>query len=226
MGHVIINTSNDAPVTASNPLPITGGGGTQYTEADTDTTITGTAVMWEDASDTLRAVSAAKPLPVTVASITAGNTNIGDVDVASIAAGDNNIGNVDVVTLPALPTGTNAIGATKDNGPNWTSVFGVAGARFTSADQSASAASVTDAPTAGQKLVITDILVSTGSAIRVDFKEETSGTVLASLYMGVNDTQVWVPRGKLKLATADKKLQVQTSLIGAIAVTVGYYSET
>ena len=41
-----------------------GTSGTQYTEADTDATITGTAVMWEDASDTLRAVSAAKPLPV------------------------------------------------------------------------------------------------------------------------------------------------------------------
>ena len=40
------------------------GGGTQYTEGDTDSTITGTAAMWEDGSDTLRAVSAAKPLPV------------------------------------------------------------------------------------------------------------------------------------------------------------------
>ncbi len=42
------------------------GGGTQYTEADTDASITGTAVMWEDTSDTLRAVSAAKPLPVNI----------------------------------------------------------------------------------------------------------------------------------------------------------------
>lgn len=34
--------------------------------------------------------------------------DIGDVDVASIAAGDNNIGNVDIAS--ALPAGTNAIG--------------------------------------------------------------------------------------------------------------------
>src|SRR5207247_2512845 len=34
--------------------------------ADTDSTITGTAVMWEDTSDTLRSVSAAKPFPVNV----------------------------------------------------------------------------------------------------------------------------------------------------------------
>lgn len=40
------------------------GGGTQYTEGDTDASITGTAVLWEDASDTLVAVSAAKPLPI------------------------------------------------------------------------------------------------------------------------------------------------------------------
>ncbi len=41
-----------------------GGGGTQYTEGDTDTSITGTALLWEDTSDTLRPASAAKPLPV------------------------------------------------------------------------------------------------------------------------------------------------------------------
>jgi hypothetical protein len=39
-------------------------GGSQYTEGDVDTTITGTALMWEDSGDTLRAVSAATPLPV------------------------------------------------------------------------------------------------------------------------------------------------------------------
>ena len=34
-----------------------GGGGTQYTEADTDSTITGTVLMMEDTSDTIRAVT-------------------------------------------------------------------------------------------------------------------------------------------------------------------------
>lgn len=41
------------------------GGGTQYTEADVDATITGTAIMWEDAADTLTPVNVSKPLPVT-----------------------------------------------------------------------------------------------------------------------------------------------------------------
>lgn len=41
-----------------------GSGGVQYTEGDTDSTITGTAILWEDSADTLRSVSVAKPLPV------------------------------------------------------------------------------------------------------------------------------------------------------------------
>lgn len=44
------------------------GGGTQYTEADVDASITGTALMWEDTSDTLRVASASKPLPVSIIS--------------------------------------------------------------------------------------------------------------------------------------------------------------
>lgn len=38
---------------------------TEYAEGTTDATISGPAIMWEDTSDTLRAVSVAKPLPVT-----------------------------------------------------------------------------------------------------------------------------------------------------------------
>lgn len=40
------------------------GGGTQYAEGDTADPITGTAAMWEDSGDTLRAISMGKPLPV------------------------------------------------------------------------------------------------------------------------------------------------------------------
>src|SRR4030042_5844345 len=40
--------------------------GTEYTEGDTDATITGTALMWEDAANTLVAPSAGKPLPVEI----------------------------------------------------------------------------------------------------------------------------------------------------------------
>lgn len=47
---------------------------------------------------------------ITLPALPTGTNNIGDVDIASIAAGDNNIGNVDIVTLPALAAGTNNIG--------------------------------------------------------------------------------------------------------------------
>src|SRR4030042_1882678 len=60
----------------SNPLAVrltntdgdyvAAGAGTQYTEGDTDATITGTALMWEDAANPLVAASAAKPLPVEI----------------------------------------------------------------------------------------------------------------------------------------------------------------
>lgn len=60
VGIVGITTNRELKVS------VTSGGtaGVQYTEADTDSTITGTAIMWEDTSDTLRSVSAAKPLPI------------------------------------------------------------------------------------------------------------------------------------------------------------------
>jgi len=37
-----------------------------YTEAETDASIDGIPILWEDAADTLRAASAAKPLPVNI----------------------------------------------------------------------------------------------------------------------------------------------------------------
>lgn len=143
---------------------------------------------------------------VTVGSITAGTNNIGDVDVASIAAG------------------TNTIGGTRDAGPAWTVSYGVAGAVFTSADAS-TAAAVTSAPTAGQKLVITDIIFSVDTAMQVDFEIETAGTVFYTVHAAANQTYQLTPRSPLKLPTADKKLMVDTDAAGNIAVTAFYYSE-
>jgi hypothetical protein len=83
------------------------GGGTQYTEGDTDASVTGTALMWEDAADTLRVASASKPLPVSViAALPAGTNAIGKLSANSGV----DIGDVDVASLPALATGTNYIG--------------------------------------------------------------------------------------------------------------------
>lgn len=105
---------NVAVVDASGAQITSFGAGAEYTEGDTDSSITGKAFLWEDASETLRAVSVAKPLPVQlITALPAGTNNIGDVDVLSLPAlpaGTNNIGDVDVLSLPALPAGTNNIG--------------------------------------------------------------------------------------------------------------------
>lgn len=93
-----------------------GGGGVEYTEGDTDATIVGSAIMWEDTSDTLRPVSASKPLPVdvkntsiavtsatlaTAAKQDTGNTSLASIDGKITAV---NTGAV-VVSSSALPTG-------------------------------------------------------------------------------------------------------------------------
>jgi len=63
------------------------GGGTQYTEGAVDATITGNALLWEDAADTLRAVSAAKPLPVEVIAGATSGTEYTEGDVDATIAG-------------------------------------------------------------------------------------------------------------------------------------------
>lgn len=84
------------------------GGGTQYTEADTDASITGTAIMWEDTSDTLRAVSAAKPLPVSVQNSTIAVTQSGTWDEVGINDSGNNISVDWAGTVPPIGAGTEA----------------------------------------------------------------------------------------------------------------------
>ncbi len=103
--------------------------------------------------------------------------------------------------------------------------WGIAGVRFSSADQSAAAAAVSDAPPAGLKLVATDIEISVDTAMKVTLSEETTGTVISEVYMGANTTVNLVTRGKRKLATAVKKLMVRTSASGNITVNAGYYFE-
>lgn len=109
---------------------------------------------------------------------------------------------------------------TSDNGPAWTPAY-----LHTASADASSGADVTAAPTTGQKIVIDDVIVSTGAALTVTFEEETSGTDVLKLYMAENGIAQMTPRGKIKLATADKKLRVITSGAGAVAVTVCYHSE-
>lgn len=102
--------------------------------------------------------------------------------------------------------------------------FGVSGAAVVSADMT-TAAAVTDAPATGKKLVIVDIIVSAGTAMNVLFEEETSGTDIFKVFIPANGTVHIKPRGKVKLATAGKKLTAKASVSGNVAITTTYYDE-
>lgn len=63
------------------------GGGTQYTEGDTDATITGTAILWEDATNTLKSVNASDPLPVNVVAGSTSGTEYTEGDTDATISG-------------------------------------------------------------------------------------------------------------------------------------------
>ena len=121
--------------------------------------------------------------------------------------------------------GSGPTAGVKDGGPGWTTTLGVAGVAFTSADAT-TAAAVTDAPTTGKKLVITDLIVSTDTAMFLLFHEQDSASNLYfKVFVPANGTVQITPRSKIKLHTINKKLMVDASAAGNIAVTATYYSE-
>ena len=129
------------------------------------------------------------------------------------------------VIVESIQAGVNILGAIKDAGPSWTSLMGgTAQVCFTSADATANPA-LTPSPGAGLKLVITDMVISCAVAMSLTFTEETTGTVLLVVYVPANGTLQITPRGKFKLNTAAKKLMVDASVAGAVAIQYWYYTE-
>lgn len=89
------DTADILDLASSNPLAVaivdsagdqisSFGGGTQYTEGDVDTSITGTAVLWEDTGNTLSTISSSKPLPVNIVAGASSGTEYTE-DSASVA---------------------------------------------------------------------------------------------------------------------------------------------
>lgn len=111
---------------------------TEYTEGGTDASITGVAMMWEDTSDTLRAVSAAKPLPVTLPNALPAGTNaigklaansgvdIGDVDVTSVIPGTSatNLGKAEDNVHSSGDTGVMLLAVRRDSASSGVSTDG------------------------------------------------------------------------------------------------------
>lgn len=102
-GVVVLGVRNDAGTTLATdgqriPLSVDssgavrvtgGGGGTQYTEGDTDATITGTAILWETGGNALATVTAGAPLPVTCA--TCSGTGVQHIDDAAFTPATDDI---------------------------------------------------------------------------------------------------------------------------------------
>lgn len=122
-------------------------------------------------------------------------------------------------------TGTLPIsGPTYDAGPYWTSVLGVTGSAVMSSNITGSVA-ITDVPTTGQKIVVTDVLISVDTAMNILLQEETSNKVIAKIFLPANGIAQWTPRSKVKLSTANKRLMAQASVTGNVGITAQYYSE-
>lgn len=156
---------------------------------------------------------------VAIGVLGAGSALIGKVSIDQATANANEV---------VLKASSAIVGGTKDAGPSWTSVHGVAGVPFTSADVQ-TAAPVTDAPTSDQKLVITDLFISNNSAVAIQFTfvEETSITVIAGPFaLPAGSSLQLTPRSKgWKLPVANKKLLVDASAAGNIMVDAHYFSE-
>lgn len=112
---------------------------------------------------------------------------------------------------------------TKDAGINATTSLGVTSAVVTSADATTPVA-VTGAPTSGQRIQVWDVIVSTDTEMWVELECETTAVILFKVYMAANSTIQITPRGACVLASADKKLMIDTESAGNVAVTCIYSS--
>lgn len=84
---------------------------------------------------------------------------------------------------------------------------------------------VTDLPTSGQKIVLVEAIISVEDAMTITLKEESSNRVILKVFMDANMPFHFCPRSRCKLATADKRVMVQTSTPGNWSVAAFFFSE-
>lgn len=113
------------------------------------------------------------------------------------------------------------IGGVRADGPFHVPVEKV----VSSSDLSGGAVDLTDAPTVGQKVILDDLVVSADTAMRVEIREETSGTVRLAFYLPVNGTFTFSPTNKLRHPVTNKKWQIITSVSGNIRAWASWHSE-
>jgi hypothetical protein len=94
---------------------------------------------------------------------------------------------------------------------------------FSSNDASSTPVDLTTAPGASLKAVAMDIIVSVVTACQVNIITE-DGTGF-SIHMGANSTAQLSPRGYVKGATNNKKLQITTSIASVVSGVCNWFAE-
>src|SRR5690606_1849986 len=79
---------------------VTTSGSVQYTEGDTDATITGNAILWEDTGNALTTVNASKPLPVDIKNASVAITNAALTELAAAINSDKVDVNITNASVP------------------------------------------------------------------------------------------------------------------------------
>jgi hypothetical protein len=187
--------------------------------------LTATADTMPDGVTPLYALAVNSAVTIDPGNITIASVTMKDGVAATLAAvktGSTLVASDKAIAVhDANPTSAYGLGID----PSLPAALGVTGARFHSADASGAAAAITDAPTAGKRLVITDLLISVQTNMVLTFTEQTSGTILAVLDLLAHVPFQFSPRGKMRLATADKTLMVRASVSGVVDITPLWYSE-
>lgn len=165
-------------ITAARELKVSvtsGATNTQYTEGDTDSSITGTAAMWEDSADTLRAVSVGKPLPVqlqlTTTAVDANSGTKGAGTIRVVLATDQPALTNKLLVTPDLPSGASTAAKQDTGNTSLASIDGKITAVNTGAVVVSSSALPTGAATAAKQPALgtagtasTDVLTVQGIA--------------------------------------------------------------
>jgi len=122
--------------------------------------------------------------------------------------------------MTATIRNNNVTDTVTDGGPSWTPTR-----TYTTSADMTTAAAITAAPTAGNKIVADDILVSTDTAMLFTIQMETSNNVLAAVRLPANATVPITLRDALKGDAADKALYGKASASGNVYITACYHSE-
>ncbi len=107
----------------------------------------------------------------------------------------------------------------KDAGPAWTVTR-----TYTTSTDMTTAATISVAPTSSQYLYADDVIVSAAVAMEFTLQEETSATVLASVFIPTSGTVVITTRDAIKVPTADRRLFGKASVAGNVRVFCAQHS--